>query len=198
MNNKETIIFYNKIVNDYYCQNKENKTIEKQRDFFCSLLNGKNILDAGSGFGRDTFYFDSVGMNTLGIDASIEMLKKAKELYPSSSFKNMNLLSRDLRDLPKYDGIWCCASLVHFEPQELRKVIEDLLYILNENGVLYCSIKTDIKMYSYIEGQRWFQVYTKEYLDGLFSEFGLEVILYEENISPKGQVFSSYFLKNKH
>lgn len=195
-NNEKTLSRYDEIVNSYFELNKENEKVESQLSTFCSILNGKEILDVGSGFGRDTNSFTSKGFNCLGIDASKQMLAKAHELYPTCSFSYFNLLKDDYSSLSKYDGIWSCASLLHFNPHQMKAVLCRLLKLLNEDGVLCISLKIDEEMYSYTDEGRWFQLYTKEYLDNLYHDLGLTILSYEESECKKGSIrFATHILK---
>lgn len=195
MHNKKTLEHYDKIVDQYVSQNQYNETVERQRKLFVSLLNGKSVLDVGSGMGRDTEAFRKEGLNVLGIDGSLSMLNKAKKLYPNSSFTKFNLLEDDYSKFGLYNGIWCCASLLHFTPEEMNIVFDNLLKHLYEDGIVYFSLKTDNTMYECMSDNRWFQIYTKLYLDNFVKDFNMEIIHYEENVSPSLQTFSNYFIK---
>lgn len=195
-NNEKTLSRYDEIVDSYVEINRKNKEVESQLLTFCAFLKGKEVLDVGSGFGRDTNSFTLKGFNCFGIDASRQMLTKASELYPICSFSYFNLLNGDYSKLKKCDGIWSCASLLHFTPGQMKAVLCRLLELLNDDGVLCISLKIDDEVYSYDEDGRWFQVYTKEYLDNLYSELGLRTLVYEESPNKKGSIrFATYILK---
>jgi hypothetical protein len=50
-----------------------------------------------------------------------------------------NLLDTPLRE--KYDGIWCCASLLHGERDGLLAVMDALCRALALAGIMYVSVK---------------------------------------------------------
>lgn len=193
MSNDKTIEHYNKIVEEYWNTNKENGIVGKQREIFSNNIPGGKILDLGCGFGRDTHAFSNAGLECLGVDASRSMIEKAKSLFPTDNFRIMNMLKEEINS--NYDGVWCCASLLHFNPEELEEVLGKIVNSLKRNGVFYCSMKTDSVSYVYEDLERVFFVYTKEELEVMFNKFPLTLFYYEENKSKDGKIFSSFFFK---
>lgn len=194
--NNRTLKRYDEIVEEYVESNRENKEVEIQSKIFISLLSGRKILDVGCGFGRDTNLFCSKGFDCIGIDASEGMLAKAFSLYPSRHFLKFNLLTDDYSTLGKFDGIWACASLLHFDLDQFREVLVNLLRSLEEDGVLYISMKTSSENGSYEDSGRWFQFYSPQTLEIIFEDIGLELIQKEENaIKSSNLKFTSFFLK---
>lgn len=41
----------------------------------------------------------------------------------------------------RYDGIWCCASLLHVPASDLHEVMQKLTHALKPGGVCYVSFK---------------------------------------------------------
>ena len=101
-----------------------------------------SILDAGCGSGRDAKYFQSLGHQVAAFDASPELAKLASDLLQQTvaiqTFQQFD-------ETEAYDGIWCCASLLHVPNLELKGVIKRLHKALNHNGVLYMSFKYGIE-----------------------------------------------------
>ena len=97
-----------------------------------------HILDAGCGSSRDAMYFKQQGFTVSAFDASPELAKLASNYLQQAvevkTFQQLNCTN-------KYNGIWCCASLLHVPKVELPQVFLKLQNALKPNGVLYVSFK---------------------------------------------------------
>lgn len=102
---------------------------------------GGKILDAGCGSGRDTLAFLRRGYQVDAFDGSSEMVRRACKL---TGIKVRHLLFESMVETPlaaKYDGIWCCASLLHVERDALPSVLSALRRALIPGGIMYLSFK---------------------------------------------------------
>ena len=97
-----------------------------------------HILDAGCGSARDAAYFKNQGFTVSAFDASPALAKLASNhLQQPVEVKTF----QELECVNKYDGIWCCASLLHVPKADLPQVFLKLQNALKPNGVLYVSFK---------------------------------------------------------
>lgn len=150
-------------------------------DKFLDLLkNGSSILDAGCAFGRDTGYMQNLGYAAEGSDLSVVLVNRAKELYPSISFT-----VADIRKLPyndrRFDGIWCNATLLHLNDDDMKIALVELRRILKTNGALCCSLKKGEGEDTFVENfssnsERYFNYKTIESFESLIKEAGFEII----------------------
>jgi SAM-dependent methyltransferase len=102
---------------------------------------GGRILDAGCGSGRDTLAFLRRGYQVDAFDGSSEMVRRASAL---TGIEVSQLVFESLVDRPlpeKYNGIWCCASLLHVERELLPFVMGALRHSLAPGGIMYVSFK---------------------------------------------------------
>lgn len=111
---------------------------ELYRPFLDMLKPNSRILDAGCGSGRDTLYFLRNGYSVEAFDASIEMVKHARKLTGVDVKHNA---FSDVDTSEKYDGIWCCASLLHLNKADVISNMKILSNVLNVDGVWYVSFK---------------------------------------------------------
>lgn len=161
---------------DYYEKNAENYFKEWNDNFlknynftipdiFLSYLN-KNacILDLGCGFGRDSKYFLDKGYKVIAIDGSKELCNIASKLLKIPVL-NLNFLDIDFEN--KFDGVFACASLLHLNDEDLKKVLIKIYKSLKNNGILYCSFKMGNKVR--IE-ERYFNDMTREKFESILSE----------------------------
>ena len=97
-----------------------------------------HILDAGCGSARDAANFKNQGFTVNAFDASPALAKLASNyLQQPVEIKTF----QELECINKYDGIWCCASLLHVPKAELPQVFLKLQNALKPDGVLYVSFK---------------------------------------------------------
>lgn len=131
---------------DYYQQHAQrffSETVdvdmsELYRPFVAHLKPGARILDAGCGSGRDAKAFREMGYEVEAFDASAELVELARQ-HTGLPVKQMRF--EDVTEVERYDGIWCCASLLHVPLAELPGVMTQLSEALKPGGVWYLSFK---------------------------------------------------------
>jgi len=99
---------------------------------------GGCVLDAGCGSGRDARAFSKLGYRVEAFDASAEMVELAKA-YTGLPVQQMTFSTLEAE--ARYDGIWCCASLLHLPQAELPEAMQRLARALKPGGVWYLSFK---------------------------------------------------------
>ena len=124
--------------------------------FLPLVREGGKILDVGCGSGRDLQKFKNLGYEVIGIDASIEMVKKAKAL---SGEKVLNLKFNEITWENEFDGIWASASLLHVPVNEISNTIKLLWKSLKRSSPFFMSFKYGEN--SYTKNERHFQNYTE-------------------------------------
>ncbi|AXF60791.1 class I SAM-dependent methyltransferase [Leclercia sp. W6] len=102
------------------------------------LAPGARVLDAGCGSGRDAKAFQEMGYQVEAFDASSAMVELARE-YTGLPVQLMTFADVEWKE--KFDGIWCCASLLHVPAVELSDVMRRLADALKPDGVWYVSFK---------------------------------------------------------
>lgn len=102
------------------------------------LAPGARLLDAGCGSGRDAKAFLEMGYQVEAFDASSAMVELARE-YTGLPVQLMTFADVDWKE--EFDGIWCCASLLHVPAVELLEVMQRLEGALKPGGVWYVSFK---------------------------------------------------------
>lgn len=132
--------------NEYYQQHaerffSETVTVDMSalyQPFVAHLKPGARILDAGCGSGRDANAFSAMGYDVEAFDASAELVELARQ---HSGLPVEQKRFEDITDVERYDGIWCCASLLHVPLAELPEVMARLARALKPDGVWYLSFK---------------------------------------------------------
>lgn len=132
--------------NDYYQQHAERFFTETltvdmsalYQPFVAHLKPGARILEAGCGSGRDARAFHKMGYDVEAFDACAELVELARQ---HSGLPVEQKRFGDVTDVERYDGIWCCASLLHVPLAELPGVMARLARALKPGGVWYLSFK---------------------------------------------------------
>ena len=98
-----------------------------------------NLIDIGCGTGRDMTWFESQGNAVTGVDLSMGMLAYARENVHG------DLIAMNMRNLgfcdSYFDGVWCCASLLHLPKAEAIYAIQEIHRILKFGGMLILSVQ---------------------------------------------------------
>lgn len=106
---------------------------------FSEYLNkGDKVLDAGCGSGRDSKYFKEQGYEVEAFDACEELALLATE------FSGITVGVKRFEELEInscYDGIWCCASLLHVPYAHMVDVFTRLKKACKDKGIIYMSFK---------------------------------------------------------
>lgn len=158
-----------------------------------SHLPGKKILDIGCGSGRDAAIFIADGLEYVGVDASEEMVRLAKEQVPAVAFKKMDFYKLDFPD-DTFDGFWATASLFHVPKQEIELVLLEAKRIIRPDGIGFIALKekTDIsegliyeERYGGIE--RFCAFYEKEEFKQKLLESGFKILEITEHLDDENQ-----------
>lgn len=131
---------------EYYQNNAQNffdGTVEVDMSslydkFTSHLPKGACVLDAGCGSGRDALAFRLMGYKVDAFDACPELVTLARQ-YSGVAVRQMSFA--DVDAVEKYDGIWCCASLLHVPWAGLPAIMNRLVRALKPVGICYASFK---------------------------------------------------------
>lgn len=104
------------------------------------LKNQGYAVDLGCGTGRLVNLFDSLGMNSMGVDLDRDMILKAQEDYPSLSFKQDNMV--DFLDQDQsFDLITCFGNTIpHLDEDMLKRFFMLAHKRLNKHGYLLVQL----------------------------------------------------------
>lgn len=163
-----TIDFYNNNADNYYEQTASVDFSDLYERFLKYIPEGGRIMDVGCGSGRDAGAFCRMGFRAEGLDAAEELAALAGEKQGI----NVTVCNMEdwITDRP-YDGIWCCAVLVHLEDGQIKKFFNNLRYNLAEGGVLFVSVKArDGNCDGYDSKGRYMRYFERAELRGFVEE----------------------------
>lgn len=177
---KKTIEFYDTHVAEYIKKTKNLRKVEWLTKFISYLKPKEKILDIGCAFGRDTVFFVEKGFNTYGIDLSLKMIEKARELLPEAKFFVMDILDLKFND-EFFDGIWCSATLLHISKKDILKALNEVKRVLKQNGVLFFNVKEGegeriVKDERYEGAERFYSYFTESEIKELLDKVSFQII----------------------
>jgi len=119
-----------------------------QKWIFDTRFKGLNILDVGSGSGRDALYYSSHGAKVTAIDFSSSMVRYAKAKDTSNT---VNWIVDELPKLdtqkhnPTFDLIVATAVFMFLSPEEQILALKRLFELLCNKGRLIITFKEDLE-----------------------------------------------------
>lgn len=148
---------------------------EQLREFLSHMPERAVVLDAGCGPGHHSRFIASKGHQVLALDQSAASMRIASQDCPEP----MSLVRADINDLPFspaiFDGVWCCATLVHFPIEALSRPLAELRRVLKPCGILSFSVSIG-KLPAVESDGRFFDSFPDEsQLRLICSHVGLEI-----------------------
>ncbi len=142
----ETIEYYDRNADDYIRSTRDIDFHAVQDRFLLAVAAAFpdrpektiRLLDFGCGSGRDSDYFLRRGFSVSALDGSEVFCRRASEL---TGIPVRRQLFEEFSDENAFEGIWCCASLLHVRRDALPNVLRALERALTAGGVLYVSFK---------------------------------------------------------
>jgi ubiquinone/menaquinone biosynthesis C-methylase UbiE len=137
----QTVAAYNTGAAAYARHSQDRSPLRHLHEHFASLLaGGARVLDLGCGPGHDAAELASLGLSVTGLDPASGLLAEACSYTCLAG----RLIQGDARQLPiaasRFDGIWCCASLLHVPNRDVGDALAEVFRILKSGGVLFTSM----------------------------------------------------------
>ncbi len=130
--------YYEQFAADFFASTVGVDMTPIHQRFLSRLASNAHILDAGCGSGRDAKVFADAGFQVTAFDASAELARLASA---HCGFSVAVRRFEDVDELEAFDGIWCCASLLHVPLAMMPATLDRLWRALRPGGTLYVSFK---------------------------------------------------------
>jgi SAM-dependent methyltransferase len=149
--------------------------------FASAFAPGGRVLDIGCGSGRDLAELHKLGFQPYGLDGTPQLVELAQLLHPELKGRVAQALLPDF-DVPfggEFDGVVCCAVLMHIDSTELFNAALAIKRCLKVNGRLLISVpsqRSDTDETERDSNGRLFKTYTPGYLQLLFERLGFSLV----------------------
>ena len=163
----ETINYYDEHASQYFDSTSQVDLAMLYKEFLEYIPIGGRIMDLGCGSGRDVKWFRDHGYDAHGLDASEELVKIACNQLDIPV--EAGLIEEWIAD-ETFDGIWCCASLMHLDDISFDRFLSNLRFSLRPGGALFISVKEGIES-GVSEDGRYFRDFSEETLNSFLSHY---------------------------
>jgi len=175
-----TVSYYDNNASQYFDRTSKVTFDALYEEFLKYIPARGRIMDLGCGSGRDVKWFREHGYEAFGLDASERLVQIARTRF--SIPVEVGSIEEWISDEP-YDGIWCCASLMHLDDMAIECFLSNLEYNLRPVGAMFISVKEGIET-GVDEAGRYFRDFDEESLKTFISPYNnlnIEKVWYTED-----------------
>ena len=131
--------------NNYYKESRD--TIAQPSPFAIQIAKyldrGKSILELGCGNGRDSLYFDKIGLCVTAIDASDKAISKLKKTKCNNSFFICDdFVCATALYTGQYDYVYSRFSLHAINADQENEVIANVFNVLKDGGQFFIEVRS--------------------------------------------------------
>lgn len=176
---KKTIETYDKHA-DRYRDQRNDLAMPDLIDRMVSLMHGRELLEIGSGPGRDAREFTDRECKVTGLDLSSALVEMAKKAVPEAVFIVGDVLEMPFPD-EYFDGIWACATLHHLKRKDIPLALKEMYRVLKPQAPAFISVKVGEGEESksdqeFFGMERFFSYFSKDEFETYLQEAHFEII----------------------
>ena len=134
-------------------------------------VKGRKSLDFGCGAGRSTRFLQKIGFDTIGVDISADMIKKAREVHPEGDYRLID--DGDFSSFEKnaYDLILSVFTFDNIPVMENKiKILREMRSLVNSDRKIV-NLVSSPEMYT----NEWASFSTKDFPDNKHAKSGDKV-----------------------
>lgn len=185
---------------DVYAQAYDQGVVDFWRDFprdflhqFVDGLQGKRVLNLGSGSGRDAVLLREMGLEVVCVDASQSMIDMTRSMGFESHLATFSDISFDAES---FDGVWAYCSLLHIKKQQAAEIVQKLRALLKPGDLCVVGViegRNEARVAHEImpDTSRYFKFYTSHELKELLHAAQFR-FLHEREYEADGGMFLSH------
>ncbi len=178
----------------------DDKFYRREFSKFKELLPEGNILEIGSGSGRDAKVLVNLGYKYTGTDISESLLKIARKYLPGQIFLKQSVYALSFKN--KFDGFWCTATLLHIPKNRVDEALVAIRSVVKDGAIGFITLKggegSEVEKYEIEKGvvlERFYQYWDKDEFIKTLAKSGFRVIDYEYRPESKRQKWLCFFVK---
>lgn len=177
---KKTLHYYS-VNNEKVAARYEAAQSPLANKFSTTFAAGGKVLDIGCGSGRDVAVLHSQGFDAYGVDPTVELIDAALKAHPELQGRLAigHAQSDSLYFDGCFDGILCCAVLMHLEPHDLERAALSFRRHLKKGGRLLISVpafRANINRENRDQEGRLFFMYSPAILSSSFKAIGFSLL----------------------
>lgn len=187
-----TIISYDALAADWAASRADPSYWATELEHFHDLLPEGNILEIGSGGGRDAKELIRMGYGYVGTDISAGLLDVARKELPGQQFYKQSVYDLSLPDHEPFDGFWASAVLLHIPKVRIGEALAGIKKVVSPRAIGFISLKDGVgegmvttNTDSGAKLERFFSYWHKDEFAATLSEFGYEVVDYLRHPAEK-------------
>ncbi len=135
-----TVDSYNGLARQWIETHQNTDVFDNAFPRFKGYLPQGEILEIGSGGGRDAVKIKRAGFGYVGMDISSGLLEEAKKSHPNIKFIPGNIYNPPNFGI-SFDGFWCAATLIHIPKARVGEALTNINQITRDGGVGFIALK---------------------------------------------------------
>jgi len=146
----------------------------EERKSFAKRVENSLVLDLGCGHGRDTQFFNELGLTCFGIDFSKGMLGLSKD--------KGRLVRASVEYVPFrnecFDALWCCSVMRYLGTDGISRSMCEANRVLKQGGLFWLSLEYGSESRTEIKHDVGFtaQLFDEKRIYSIASEKGFRVL----------------------
>ena len=194
---QQTIDSYNELAEKYDEETQDfwSRFPRTFLDKFIRLSGKGDVLDLGSGPGRDAEILREEGCSIVCLDASEKMIQLTEA-------RGLRSVLGDFMALPfeaeSFNTVWAYTSLLHIPKKEIELALKEIYRVLKSQGIFGLGlIEGEVEEYretAKVPKPRLFSFYKKDEVEELMTRFGFELV-YFEKFKPNNKNYLNFIYK---
>jgi SAM-dependent methyltransferase len=198
---RQTLQTYNATATSYDASHKDKAVWLVEMRRFYELLPEGNILEIGSGTGRDARILTSLGYEYTGVDASPSFVAMTQKLLPDERFHEMSVYQLASLGHKKFDGFWTAATLLHVPKSRIDESLQNIRAVTRPGGIGFSSLKDGVgekieaKSLNDVVHRRFFAYWHREEFVHVLERNGYKLVDYTHHTLKDATVWHCFLVE---